>query len=110
VAIKRHEFLPQSRVAPAAHESEVARSLEPTSLWPSLIAQVRGATARSAVRHAQRPSRVAQPTAAASSLDNLFASRHLRAFQRDTVAWASLHWSVSSLMRTPAYARLLEAA
>jgi len=49
VAIKRHEFHPQSYVALATPVSEADRRLASASVSPSLLAPVRGTTARSAV-------------------------------------------------------------
>ncbi len=49
VAIKRHEFHPQSYVAPATPVFEADRGSVSASASPSLLAPARGTTARSAV-------------------------------------------------------------
>ena len=57
VAIKRHEFLEQSTVALATTSGVANRSSVQTTVSSSLLAPVRGATARSAVAMAMREPR-----------------------------------------------------
>ena len=56
MAIKRHEFHPQFGVASATTSIEAGPDMVAASASPSLIAPVRGTTARSAVATVQRPS------------------------------------------------------
>ncbi len=59
MAIVRHEFHPQYRVASATPSFGTRCSSERVSAPPSLIAPMRGSTARSAVLATQRQSQIA---------------------------------------------------
>lgn len=115
VAIVRHEFHPQYRVALATPSSGTRRSTERVSASPSLIALVRGTMVRSAVLSTQRPSPIAVLHAIAPIISAVVPIA--TAMATTSCTWLSSTWFVRRLretahgaQRTLPCARLLEAA
>ena len=111
MAIKRHEFHPQSDVASATPSYEASPGSVAASASPSLIAPLRGPTARSAVATAQRPS-VPAPLAAVAAGGT---SSHVQicviaADVRAVTRLACLATPRFAVVQAPRYACLLEAA
>jgi len=110
VAIVRHEFHPQSLVALATHSSETCRSTERVSGSPSLIAPARGTMVCSAVRPSQRSSRIVAFATIVPSPAVMHADQLADMARQSITSFVLSRAVVRRSTRTPACARLLEAA